>query len=217
MHAPDARKTPSRRPQAERSAQTQAKLIAAAIFCLHRLGYSATTVIKVAQEAQVSRGAMTHQFPTKVDLMLAVVQHVFEDEVEQYKRLLSTAGTSREILFSFPHIMWEVLRRPDSMAVTEILMASRSDPALAEGLKPTQRAIERAAGEGVKMILQDAGFDLRPDGAAIQRLFVAAMRGLAIDSLFAGSSKEIHASVDALVMILHLLYPTPADLKGPEG
>ncbi len=35
---------PARRPQAERSAETRARLIAAAIACLHRLGYGATTV-----------------------------------------------------------------------------------------------------------------------------------------------------------------------------
>ena len=47
---PDPAATPMaiRRPQAQRSAETQAKLIAAAIACLHRVGYSATTVTMVA-------------------------------------------------------------------------------------------------------------------------------------------------------------------------
>jgi AcrR family transcriptional regulator len=51
----------------------RARLIDAAIDCLNRLGYSATTLATIAEAAGVSRGGMLHQFPTKVDLMLAVV------------------------------------------------------------------------------------------------------------------------------------------------
>src|SRR5277367_6449994 len=81
--------TLSRRPrqsQAERSAGTRARLIEGAIACLHRLGYAATTVSIVAQQAGVSRGAMTHQFPAKTDLMLAVVRAVFDRDSADYQR-----------------------------------------------------------------------------------------------------------------------------------
>ena len=51
-----------RRTQAERSAETRQRLIAAAIDALCRLGYAATSTVLVADNAGVSRGAMLHQF-----------------------------------------------------------------------------------------------------------------------------------------------------------
>ena len=52
-----------RQTQAERSAAMRARLVDAAIRCLNKHGYSATTVAMVADEAGVSRGGMLHQSP----------------------------------------------------------------------------------------------------------------------------------------------------------
>jgi AcrR family transcriptional regulator len=51
---------------------------------LHTQGYATTTTLLVAQRAGLSRGAMLHQFPTRVDLMTFVVKTVFDDEVAIY-------------------------------------------------------------------------------------------------------------------------------------
>ena len=71
-------KSPIRRTHEERSATTRRKLIEAAIHCLRTYGYAATSTTLVAEIAHLSRGAMLHQFGTKVDLMLAVAKHVIE-------------------------------------------------------------------------------------------------------------------------------------------
>src|SRR5262245_17466263 len=76
-------RTRQRRTNAERSATTVSKLIQAAIDSLYEEGYSATTTISVAKRARVSRGAMLHQFPTRVAMLLAVAKHI----VEEHSRL----------------------------------------------------------------------------------------------------------------------------------
>jgi AcrR family transcriptional regulator len=199
-----------RRPQAERSAETQAKLIQAAIKCLHQFGYSTTSTTLVADEAGVSRGAMTHQFPSKVDLMLAVVRSVFEEEVAEYSRLLS-GKSPKDAFFAFPGVAWQILSRPSAIAVTEIMLASRSDPTLAAGLAPMQATIERDAGRGVVETLRDAGLADRKDGKAVHRLFVSALRGLAIESLYTRDKSVIEDAVTVLEKVLHLLYPAKFD------
>jgi len=200
------------RPQAERSASTRAKLIAATIKCLHRFGYSATTVSLVADVAKVSRGAMTHQFPTKLDLMLAVVRRIADDELVQYKRQYKAAKNPREAFFLLPHSMWKILSRPSGMAVTEIMMASRSDPALAKALAPIQMEGERSSREYVAQMLSAAKIEPRRDGLALNRVFQAVIRGLAINALFTHDQQEITAPLNALETILRLLYgDTPLD------
>lgn len=193
------------RPQAERSAETQSRLIEAAVTCLHRVGYGLTTVSMVADEAGVSRGALTHQFATKIDLMLAVVQHVFEMEAAYYGRVLD-ALPPIEALTHLPQLMWEVLSRPPAIAVIEIMLATRSDPVLTEKLRLMQAEIDRVARERILKRIAAAGLVERPDGQAIHRVFVAAIRGLAIEALSMGEQVRTEDSVKVLTEVQRLLY-----------
>lgn len=203
----------TRRTQAERTAETRARLIEGAITCLHRMGYAETTTAMVAQEAGVSRGRLTHHYPNKIDLMEDVVREVYQGELEEYDRLFS-GKAPKEVFYDFPDATWAVLSRPAAMAVTEIMMATRSDPELAERLRAVQAGIEASARSGVVKRLAEAGITERPDGSAIHRLFVAAARGLAIDALFTKRPQEIQSAVNLMKEILRLLYPDDAP---PDG
>ena len=197
---------PARRPQAERSAETRARLIAAAIACLHRLGYGATTVTVVAEEAGVSRGAMTHQFPAKTDLMLAVVRAVFRLDSDQYQ---ASAGEMSPVdwMRALPQTIWNVVSQPSGIAVMEIMLASRSDPDLAQRLRKMQTRIDTAAHAWIVERHRAAGLEERPDGEAVHRVFVAAVRGLALEALYMCNRDEVEKSIEVLAELLHHLYP----------
>lgn len=198
---------PPRRPQAERSADTRAKLVQAAITCLHRSGYSATTVTTVAEEAGVSRGAMTHQFPAKTDLMLAVVEAVFEDDGDVYNRTILTMDPA-EWLVALPETMWAVMSRPSGIAVMEIMLASRSDPELAEQLRELQTQIDAQAHKWSEERIRAAGIEPHPEAEAIHELYVAAVRGLALQATFMNNADGVHRSLRVLSVLMRQLYPT---------
>lgn len=195
-----------RRPQAERSAQTRARLIAAAISCLHRLGYGATTVTVVAEEAGVSRGAMTHQFPAKTDLMLAVVRAVFRLDTDHYQRSVEEMSPV-EWMRSLPWITWNAVSQPSGIAVMEIMLASRSDPELAERLREMQTRIDTEAHAWIVERHRAAGLEDRPDGEAVHRVFVAALRGLALEALYMRNRAEVEKSIEVLAEMVRHLYP----------
>jgi AcrR family transcriptional regulator len=196
-----------RRPQAERTADTQAKVIEAAIRCIHRLGYGPTTITVVADDAGVSRGAVTHHFPAKTDLMIAVLRAVYEQDSEHYERTVA-AMPPLEWLRSLPATMWEAISRPSSIAVMEIMLAARSDADLAARLRETQQRIDVEAHAWVIERLRAAGIDDRPDGAAVHRLFVAAVRGLALEAVFMQNRAEVEKSIAVLAETLRHLYPS---------
>jgi AcrR family transcriptional regulator len=207
----------ARRTQAERSADTQRKLIEAAIAVLHRVGYGATTTGLIAEEAGVSRGAMLHQYPTKVDLMLAVVADVYERETVEYRRRGEEIESPRERLYQFPDFMWDLLTRPSAMAVLEIMMGSRSDPELAQRLAPLQRRIEAVSRATVERILEDGGFPDLPEANTMRRLFVAAVRGLSIDLMLLDDRAELDEAIQLLKRLLRALSDgriPPADEAG---
>uniref|UniRef100_UPI0035CC031F TetR/AcrR family transcriptional regulator n=1 Tax=uncultured Sphingomonas sp. TaxID=158754 RepID=UPI0035CC031F len=204
--APPTPPRPTRRPQAERSADTRAKLIEAAIACLHRTGYSATTVSTVANEAGVSRGAMTHQFPAKTDLMLAVVEHVFDQDAHFYADTIAAMDPA-QFLIGLPEMMWGVISRPAGIAVIEIMLASRSDPGLAERLRELQSAIDVRAHKWSGERVRAAGIKPHPDGEAIHELYVAAVRGLAIEATFMDNHDGVHRALRLLSDMMRRFYP----------
>ncbi len=196
----------ARRPQAERSAETRSRLIAAAIACLHRLGYGATTVTVVAEEAGVSRGAMTHQFPAKSDLMLAVVRAVFRLDSDQYQASVGEMSPA-DWMRALPRTVWNVVSQPSGIAVMEIMLASRSDPDLAERLREMQTRIDAAAHAWIVERHRAAGLEERADGEAVHRVFVAAVRGLALEALYMRNREEVEKSIEVLAELLRRLYP----------
>jgi len=99
-------------PADSRGAKTRALLIDAAINCLARYGYAATTTPMVAEMCGFSRGALQQQFPTRTDLMLAVIQATVEERDAFYadKRELVPAGKERFIAIT--DLTWATSSRP---------------------------------------------------------------------------------------------------------
>jgi AcrR family transcriptional regulator len=65
-----------RRTQEERSATTRQTVLDATIACLIDHGYHGATTTAIQERAGVSRGALTHQFPSKNELLAAAIVHL---------------------------------------------------------------------------------------------------------------------------------------------
>lgn len=199
-----------RRPQAERTAEMRARLIQAAITCLFRTGYTSTTVSAVADEAGVSRGAMTHHFKAKTDLMLAVVQSIFESDSDAYNQTILEM-TPAVWLARLPQTMWGVMSRPSGIAVMEIMLASRSDPELGEQLRTLQKVIDERAHQWSAERIRAAGLVPVPQSEAIHELYVAAVRGLALESVFMNNTDSVQRSLQVLSDLMRRIYPDIED------
>ncbi|MGA0604724.1 TetR/AcrR family transcriptional regulator [Phenylobacterium sp. VNQ135] len=182
----------------ERSAATQERLIEAAIFCLHKYGYAATTTTLVAEEAGFSRGAMLHQFGTKVDLMLAVAQYVVEKQNAFFRQALKAYPRGRERFIGLTDVTWEALSQPAAIALLEIMMASRSDPELGERFPALADELARSQREGTWETAQQAGITDRATVEAMSQLNRAAMQGLSILLMFSKDADAIKPGLDLL-------------------
>lgn len=195
----------ARRPQAERRAEMRARIIRAAIACLHRLGYGGATINEVIQEAGVSRGALSHHFASKTELMLAVVREVFERDVAHYNRSLASLAP-KAWLRAAPATLWQAINTPSAIAVIEIMLASRSDLELAQRLRTIQGRINEQSFDWMKERYRAAGLEPRPDHEALHRLCVAAARGLALEAVYMGGAAEFEKSIAVLAQALQALH-----------
>jgi AcrR family transcriptional regulator len=185
----------ARRSQAERSASMRARLIDAAVACLDRLGYSATTLATIAEEAGVSRGGMLHQFPSKVDLMLAVVTYASgADERARPPREPEGQGDMRAFFMSLTDVVWQAQKTPAVMAKLEIMVAARSDKVLAQKLPAIFNEIEQRRADSMWVRAQALGIRNREIIESMVSLHMAAMRGLSIELLLTDDPARVERS-----------------------
>jgi AcrR family transcriptional regulator len=187
---------------AERSASTRLKVLEGAVDALNRLGYGGVTTTVVCATSGVARGGLLHHFPTKAGLMAAAATHCLE-------RLAIDRKTRRSRDLPDPTVgaVLEGLLEPYGVALTEIIVASRSDSELKARFAPViEELMQRQATAGENLAGRWGVEDLRRMRAMVY-LHMAALRGLAMLSL-AGAPEE--ATVDAL----DLLRDYRAQLRG---
>lgn len=182
-----------------RSAATRARLIEAAIHCLRTYGYGATTTTLVAEIAQFSRGAMLHHFGTKVDLMLATAKYVVERQNQFIAAELEKYPPGRERFLGLTDVTWAALRQPEAIALLEIMMASRSDAALAERFPAVAEELAESQRRGAWSLAKAAGITDRHTVDAMGELHRAAMQGLSIQLMFVADPK----SLDPIMSLLN--------------
>ncbi len=188
-----------RRTQAERTETTRQALIEATIQRLNSHGYAGATLALIAQAAGVSRGSILHQFGTRAALMTEVVKATYAEERSFFAELIPRSPNRGHKASDWASITWQVLSRPSATAVLEILQGSRSDPELAEQLRPAQAEIERS---GMAVLTAFHALDQsNAEDRAIYRLLVASVRGLSLQTLTA-DRKDLD---DAIAMLSSLI------------
>ena len=124
----------TRRTQADRTATTRAALLDATIDCIVERGWSGTTTTEIAQRAGVSRGAQLHHFPTKGELVVAAVEHLYARRVEDFRSAMATVPAGPGRLEAAIDVLWGFVQGPTFVAWIELQLAARTDDALRETL-----------------------------------------------------------------------------------
>lgn len=190
------------------------RLVTAAISCLCRVGYAATTVQLVMDEAGVSRGAMLHHFPTRVDLIIAVGEYAAASQNRYVRTRLGDFEAGMDRFLALTEATWEAICQPPALALMEIMVASRSDPALQERFPQVIEALETQQSTDVWTMASELGIEDRDAVQRMIRLHRAAMRGLAIEWTFSRDLDAANASMELLQWYKRLLTGSLLTQKG---
>jgi len=158
------------------------RLLDAAVDCLHDLGYSGTTTIEVAARAGVSRGAQLHHFPTKERLVTEAVRHILAKRLQEFRDAFASLPDGADKPGAALDIVWEKLSGRVFYAWLELVVASRTDPALHE-------VVVEIAGQFLDEVQATAREFFESNDSGIFSLEIApafafaAMQGLALDRI----------------------------------
>ncbi len=164
------------RTQTERSAAMRARLVDATIESLLEHGYAHTTAVEICRRAGVTRGALHHHFPSISALFVEVLEAIYRDSDAAVE---GEGGESIASLEALVRRGFARVSQPRFKAVIEIWLAARNDPAFAEEVGPAIARMsdwfDPSASARLAGILGDD-----PEGAALYRLCMEAMIGLAL-------------------------------------
>ena len=172
----------------------------AAVRCLAEFGYAATSTPLVAKLAKVSRGSLLHQFPTKIDLMLAVAEYASQARGLKVREYLAPYPDGHDRFLHGVDAVWSSLHEPAAIALMEVTIAARSDPELAERYPQFAGDLDASLHRARVRMAQNLGVPERLEEIeAVAHLTRVALNGLAMDSVFIGRTSPDAPKVLALL------------------
>jgi AcrR family transcriptional regulator len=122
--------------QQERSADTTLKLLNATIDLLHDQGLYRMSTTQIAELAEVSRGALTHHFSSKEEIIAAAISHQLRKSTaglhEMAEGIRQSGATSDQIV----DYLWDMMSDRLFFVTMEYLPEARHNPDFRQRIIP---------------------------------------------------------------------------------
>jgi AcrR family transcriptional regulator len=132
-----------RRTQAERSEETQTRILKAAANLIRKRGYARFRTAEVAAEAGLSRGAQLHHFPTKDSLVVATLEYVFEQAQVLSRRRASAVNRPRDLIEAVIEDAREFFFSEHFMVAIDIVLSTSTDQSVRKKILDISRKARR--------------------------------------------------------------------------
>ncbi len=113
---------PGRRSQAERTALTRQRIVAAVFESIAEVGLARTTAAEITRRAGVTWGAVQHHFGGKDGMLIAAVEDSFDHFASRFGDLSAVGGTLEERSRRFVDGAWAHFRSREYRSAFEILL-----------------------------------------------------------------------------------------------
>ena len=191
-----------RRTQDERSAQMRERLHAATIALLIEVGYSNTTTVGIARRANVSRGAQTHHYPEKIDLIVAATEDMFCGFARDLDRLAKKLRQAKLNMEQFLETLWtEILEGNWFYASLEIIVAARGDALLKARLQPHIYDLHRRF-EDIWTATFEPRDGARLDPVVLMNIVMNSFRGMSVQAVLRTDKDYYHQMLSALFAMM---------------
>ncbi|GEL17537.1 TetR/AcrR family transcriptional regulator [Pseudonocardia asaccharolytica] len=175
------------RTRAQRSEDSRARILDAAVACLIEGGYCGATTLTIQAAADVSRGRLLHHFPSRDRLLVAAAQHLAVKRVQDTEdRVLSIVGTRIEgwdRADRVVELLWESFHEPHFWAAVELWTAARANLGIAEVLRPEERRLGAVIKASVGRMFGEPLVS-HPRFRQLRDLLLTSMRGTALTYTF---------------------------------
>lgn len=183
----------------------QARICDAVVVSLDRHGYADTSINRIQEIAGVSRGALTHHFASKQDLVAETAMRLLDRamEVSRKRRLpaISPDGSANPVEAYLVRTWKKVVNTPQGRALVEILVAMRTDPELQALLADRLAAWDAEVSRTIAEVFAPASGD-EADLAIVWTICRTFLRGLFIQQRFTADADALPAIMKRFAEII---------------
>jgi AcrR family transcriptional regulator len=198
---PPPRRSRPRRTQAERTAETRARLLDAAERTLVEVGYYGTSTPAVCRRARVSHGSLLHHFGTREKLLAATLERLYERRREQVLGAVAAARRSADRVRVLVDRMWAIFDSDDFKVIAELWLAVANEPGLRRRVLPVMQAFDAMIAPLAADLFPAAARRPRSLRAAVGVLFDCMQgMGLAQIAFGRGASRPEHAAAERALL-----------------
>lgn len=187
-----------------------ASIVDAAMRVLARQGYARTSLMDIASEVGMSKGAVHYHFPTKEALMGQVLQAACEVVSKRTLSAWTAGGNPFEALRSSLRELWRARGdlTDEAKVVADLLAQSLHDHSLRPPLAEYYRFASAQMGTPVQQLLESLGLETRIETAKIPRLVHAMLDGLLMQKIVDPDAIQEEFVMQALeLMVQSLIVP----------
>ncbi|HEX7649250.1 MAG TPA: helix-turn-helix domain-containing protein [Noviherbaspirillum sp.] len=172
--------------QAEKSQMTRNAILEATVQCLVEIGYAQTTTERIASQAGVSRGAMTHHFKSRAEVFNAAAKYITEKRAEEYERLIGGIDVPAGTLPTLKHMRETMVvchryyAAPTFIALHELLRGARTDKALKRAMAALEKSLDQKISNAMLKRFPYLA-EIEDTREMLMDLIMSTMQGVAVD------------------------------------
>jgi AcrR family transcriptional regulator len=198
----------------KKSEISAAHIIEAATRVMARQGYAHTSLMDIAKEAGMSKGAVHYHFPTKEALTAVVLQSACDAVATRTRQAWTEGESPFEALQSSLRELWRVRqeRTDEATVVADLLAQSVHDDKLRAPLAAYYRFATGQVQEHLAQHLSSLGLRPRVPAEALSRVLHAILDGLTMQLLVDPEAFDLDTIMQTLLTLASSLFEVaPSD------
>ena len=197
-----------------------AHIVEAAMRVLARQGYARTSLMDIANEVGMSKGAVHYHFPTKEVLMAKVLETACDTVAKRTRDAWTSGGNPLEALQSSLRELWRVRSElsDEAKVVADLLAQSLHDESLRQPLAEYYRFAATQVEQHLMENLSAIGLKPKVDPRRMPRLMHALLDGLLMQKIVDADAIRDEDVMEAFSTLLQALFEVgPTKASGPSG
>jgi AcrR family transcriptional regulator len=185
-----------------------ASIVDAAVRVIARQGYAHTSLMDIASEVGMSKGAVHYHFPTKEALMAQVLQTACDEVAKRTRGAWTQSDNPVEALRSSLRELWRVRAQlsDEAKVVADLLAQSLHDHTLRPPLAEYYRFASAQVEQHLSEHLATLGLKPKLDPAKIPRLLHAMLDGLLLQKIVDPEAIQEEFVIEALETLASSLF-----------
>lgn len=178
------------------------RLHEATIALLMEVGYANTTTSGIAKRAGVSRGAQTHHYPEKIDLIVAATEDMFHGFAGDIAHIASRLRRGDIQMDEFLKGVWRQMHTGNWFySSLEIIVAARGDEGLRQHLEPLILDLHRRF-ETIWVQTFEPVENKSVEPAVIVNVAMNMFRGMAVQAVLRSDKAYFESMLDVLSALM---------------